>query len=331
VFGPSGAPAQRVVVPGQLALQADAALAPVPAVVRLLKVGDGTPAVGVAGAHFTLRRLGSRGPGPVITELVTGADGSTRSVTLVPGAYLVEETAPPPGYRGAGPWTVHLIGGTTRTIRLADPVARSTLRLQKVDAQTGKPLAGAILQLRADRDANGTFETALPPVTTTAAPIDLGNLLPGRYQLVELRAPAGYLRFPPQVVVLAPGRSVVVRLADPPSPPATSTTTTTLPPPPATVPPPTTSTTSSTPPRPTTSTPSPPTSTVVPPTSTAPTSTSVPAPPLAPAPPEAAAPPEVPAVPELPRTGSNTIGLGLLGTGIVCLGESLVLTVRRRP
>jgi LPXTG-motif cell wall-anchored protein len=57
----------------------------------------------------------------------------------------------------------------------------------------------------------------------------------------------------------------------------------------------------------------------------------VPAPPLAPAPPEAAAPPEVPAVPELPRTGSNTIGLGLLGTGIVCLGESLVLTVRRRP
>ena len=228
VFGPSGAPAQRVVVPVQVALRADAALAPVPAVVRLLKVGDGTPAVGVGGARFTLRRLGSHGPGPVVAELVTGADGSTRTVTLVPGAYLVEETAPPPGYRGAGPWTVHLIGGTTRIIRLADPVARSAMRLQKVDAQTGRPLAGATLQLRADRDADGTFETTLPPITTTSAPIDLGNLLPGRYQLVELRAPAGYLRFPPQVVVLAPGSSVVVRLADPPAPPATSTTSTTL-------------------------------------------------------------------------------------------------------
>jgi hypothetical protein len=321
VFGPSGAPAQRVVVPGQVALRADAALAPVPAVVRLLKVGDGATAVGVAGAHFTLRRLGSRGPGPVIAALVTGADGSTRAVTLVPGAYLVEETAPPPGYRGAGPWTVHLIAGTTRTIRLADPVARSTLRLQKVDAQTGRPLAGAILQLRADRDADGTFETALPPVTTTSAPIDLGNLLPGRYQVVELRAPAGYLRFRPQVVTLAPGASVVVRLADPPAPPATSTTSTTS----TTLPPPTTSTTL--PPPPTSTT----TSTVVPPTSTPPTSTSVPTPPLAPAPPQAAAPPEVPTAPELPRTGSNTTGLGLLGAGIVCLGESLVLTVRRRP
>ena len=320
VFGPSGAPAQRVVVPGQVALRADAALAPVPAVVRLLKVGDGTPSVGVAGARFTLRRIGSRGPGPVVAELVTGADGSTRRVTLVPGAYLVEETAPPPGYRGAGPWTVHLIGGTTRTIRLADPVARSTLRLQKVDAQTGRPLAGAVLQLRADRDADGTFETALPPVTTTSVPVDLGNLLPGRYQLVELRAPAGYLRFPPQVVVLAPGRAVVVRLADPPAPPATTSTTTSTLPPSTTLPPPPTS-------NPTSTT----TSTVVPPTSTPPTSTSLPAPPLAPAPPEAATPPDVPTAPELPRTGSNTTGLGLLGAGIVCLGESLVLTVRRRP
>ena len=283
VFGPSGAPAQRVVVPGQLALRADASLAPVPAVVRLLKVGDRTPAVGVAGAHFTLRRLGSRGPGPVVAALVTGADGATCPVTLVPGVYLVEETAPPPGYRGAGPWTVHLIAGTTRTIRLADPVARSTLRLQKVDAQTGRPLAGAILQLRADRDANGTFETALPPVTTTSAPIDLGNLLPGRYQLVELRAPSGYLRFPPQVVTLTPGASVVERLADPRVPPTTSTTSTTST---------TTSTTSTTlPPPPTT------TSTVVPPTSTPPTSTSVPAPPLAPAPP---GPPRRPRCPRRP-------------------------------
>ncbi len=333
VFGPSGAPAQRVVVPVQVALRADAALAPVPAVVRLLKVGDGTPAVGVGGARFTLRRLGSHGPGPVVAELVTGADGSTRTVTLVPGAYLVEETAPPPGYRGAGPWTVHLIAGTTRTIRLADPVARSTLRLQKVDAQTGRPLAGAILQLRADRDADGTFETALPPITTTSAPIDLGNLLPGRYQLVELRAPAGYLRFPPQVVVLAPGSSVVVRLADPPAPPATSTTSTTLPPPPTTVRQPTTSTTTSTLPPSTTSTTTTSTTTSSTTTSTVvpSTSTSVPTAPLAPAPPEAAAPPEVPTAPELPRTGSNTTGLGLLGAGIVCLGESLVLTVRRRP
>ncbi len=234
VFGPSGAPAQRVVVPAQLALRADASLAPVPAVVRLLKVGDRTPAVGVAGARFTLRRSAAAARA---RSSPTGhrRRRATCPVTLVPGAYLVEETAPPPGYRGAGPWTVHLIGGTTRTIRLADPVARSTLRLQKVDAQTGRPLAGAVLQLRADRDANGTFETALPPVTTTSAPIDLGNLLPGRYQLVELRAPAGYLRFPPQVVALAPGASVVVRLADPRAPP---TTITTAPPPPPRPPPP---------------------------------------------------------------------------------------------
>ena len=324
VFGPAGAlgPARRGAGAGRRCTPTPRVV-PVPAVVRLLKVGDGTPAVGVAGAHFTLRRLGSRGPGPVIATLVTGADGSTRAVTLVPGAYLVEETAPPPGYRGAGPWTVHLIAGTTRTIRLADPVARSTLRLQKVDAQTGRPLAGAVLQLRADRDADGTFETALRRSPPPRHPIDLGNLLPGRYQVVELRAPAGYLRFPPQVVILArgcvgggaPHRSAGAarhqhHLHHLHHAPAASHLDHHV---------------HARPPRSTTSPPS-----SLPP-ARRPPARPFPTPPLAPAPPEAATPPEVPTAPELPRTGSNTTGLGLLGAGIVCLGESLVLTVRRRP
>ncbi|MFP5254633.1 MAG: collagen binding domain-containing protein [Acidimicrobiia bacterium] len=298
-WAPTTTPAQRIARPSADRLEAAVDIPPATGRLRIDKSGDATAWVPITGARFTATPI--EGGDPV--ELVVGEDGSTPEVDLPIGTHRVLEVAPPAGYRAAGPWTVEVRPAATTVLEVLDEVERATLRLRKVDAATGQPLGFAGLTLRYDADADGAFDgeadQVVAEVLSTREPIEVPDLLPGRYELREDLTPTGYEPLSePLLVDLAPGQALDLDVPNEPTPTAPPPTTTT------TAPPPTTSTTA--PPE-------------------APTTAPPPRPPVS----VAAAPgPIGPAT--LPRTGVDTASLGLAGLGLVLLGWSGVDLARWR-
>lgn len=299
VWGPSVAPAQRVARSRPVPLHA-ASVATSTTRVRIHKHGDATPTHPVDGARFVLttdhdptRRI--------VARLVVGRDGFTPWATVPAGRYLVSEEVPPPGYQRLQPFPVDLAGPSDRTIDVTDRIFRTTLRLRKVDAETGKPLPGAIVELASDPDGDGVFTRVGAPITFGEDAVTLPALMPGDYRINELHAPDGYQRFTPRMVHLEPGSQVDLVLPDPRTTTTTSTTTS--------------STTTSTAAPPSTRPPSPPTSLRI-----------VPPPTPAPLPPPG--PPDT-TPPTLPVTGSHAGALALLGLGTIALGAAVVVEAGR--
>ena len=293
-------PAQRVARPTLDQLAAAVEVPVATGRLRIDKTGDATAWVPVTGARFEVAPGGDGDP----VELIVGDDSSTPAVELPIGAHRVVEVEPPPGYRAAGPWMVEVRPGEVTVLEVHDEVERATLRLRKVDAQTSRPLAFAGLTVRYDADADGTFDGDGDPVVaevlSTRAPIEVPDLLPGRYELREDLTPTGYEPLPePVLVELAPGQVLDLDVPNEPTPDVTSTTTTT----------------------PTTAAPVPTTSTTTP---AAPTTTTTAAPARA----LSAPGPRAPAA--LPRTGVDSASLALAGIGFVLLGWSGVDVARRR-
>lgn len=291
-------PAQRIARPTLDRLEATAEVPPATGRLRVDKTGDATAWVPVTGARFEAAPVGG---GPPV-ELVVGEDGRTPEIELPIGPHEVAEVQPPPGYRAAGPWTVEVRPGQTTVLEVLDEAERARLRLRKVDAATGRPLGFAGLTLRYDADADGAFDGAadavVAEVLSTQEPIEVPDLLPGRYELREDLTPSGYRPLPqPMTFDLAPGQVLDLDVPNDALPP---TTTTTMPP----------STTTSAPAPPTTA----PAATT---TSTRPPVTVAAEAPLTPT--------------ALPRTGADTTSLALAGIGLLLLGWSAVdLAGRRR-
>ena len=180
------------------------------------------------------------------------------------------------------------------TLEVADRARPGRLELTKVDASTGRPLAGAGLRVDYDADRDGAFETRVADVTTTQAATVRTALLPGDYQVSEVSSPPGYQPLPAPVrFSVAAGETATVRIADAPIPVA-------VPQPPRPLPP-------------------------------SPPWTSVPAPP--PSPPQAL-PPPARAPLALPRTGAAPLhqaamGAALVGGGLVAVAAGSA-GVRRR-
>jgi hypothetical protein len=183
--------------------------------ITVRKTGDATAYHPIDGATFELRADapdGARVAGPV-----TVADGRATFGPVVTNdlddLWLVETTAPA-GYALADPVSVPLEG--TATVDVADAALRGSLRLVKVDAQTQQPVAGAILRVRYDADADGTYETDLGTYRTETTPVVVADLLPGRYEVVEVTPPPGY-ELPAaarSVVVLTPDGTLTVTFSD---------------------------------------------------------------------------------------------------------------------
>lgn len=295
-------PAQRVARPSTDRLGASAPVPPASGQLVVQKTGDAAAWLPVTGARF---RVEPATGGPALHTVEIGPDGTSSPVSLPIGSYRVVEEQPPPGYAVAGPWTVTVEHGRTATLEVTNAARRGALQIHKVDAESSAPLAGATLELRYDSDADGAFELVVAQLTTEQGPFVLEGLLPGRYSLSELAAPAGYeLRTDPLVVEVAPGATVDAVLTNAPLPPPTTVPPTTVPP--TTVP----------------ATTAPPTTAVAPP------ATVLSAPPVRTA----------SAGPALARTGADTLTLVLLAAGLVLVGGSLVqvapgpaLPRRRQP
>jgi hypothetical protein len=197
----------------------------------ILKRGDATPYLPIAGARFEVLAVMGDTEAPTLVgdaALVIGPDGRAGPVELIEGRYVVREATPPPGYEAAGPWTIDVPPGGEIVLEVDDIATRSALAVRKVDALTGAPVAGAVLAIHRDADGDGAYETAVAEVTSTAEPVVVGDLVPGRYRVTETAPPPGYLLTAEPVDVEVPAASTVeVVVADQPVPRPTTTTTTT--------------------------------------------------------------------------------------------------------
>ena len=159
--------------------------------IEIEKTGDDPNYDSVIGAVFTLT-----GPLPSTTTVATltiAAGGQSNIVgNLLPGSYTLTETSPPTGYQAVAPQTVSLpeaaggSPGTVTVIDVMDHVQPASATIQKLDAQTKAPLAGATFDVRFDPDHSGQYTVDLGDCTTGAGGTCVppgndanGELLPG--------------------------------------------------------------------------------------------------------------------------------------------------------
>jgi hypothetical protein len=197
---------------------------PTTGTVSIVKGGDDSAYYPLGGATFEILS-GST----VESTLTTDATGTTpTSGPILAGSYTVHEETAPAGYDTAPDQTVTLVAGTNTVVSFTgtaeDHVVPATLTIEKNDAQTGVPLAGAIFNVSYDSTNDGTFDQNLGRCTTneTGACAPQGNdgpsqLLAGRYQVTELEAPPGYALATPatQIVELLAGENDIVTYGDP--------------------------------------------------------------------------------------------------------------------
>lgn len=128
-----------------------------------------------------------QGASSIDRTLTTGDDGTARFENLPAGTYTVQEVQPPAGYTlNDQIQTVPLQSGDVVDIEIRN-YKKDGLFIRKVD-QDGKPLAGAVFELR-----RGSGEVLIREVTNENGLIFRGNLTTDTYIIEEIQAPTGYL------------------------------------------------------------------------------------------------------------------------------------------
>lgn len=238
----------------------------------------------------------------------TNADGVLRFEGVAPGVWRLKETATGSLLHDLAPdQDVIVTPGQTVKLAVVDPFKPADLTVTKTDKASGKPLAGAVINITpATGDGKPvTLTTGKDGTATTKLPV--AARAGTSYTATETKAPDGYqLDSTPAKVTAKPGAAVTAAFTNtkkeqPTQPPTTPTTPTT---------PPATPTGKPTPSTPATS--QPPTSSATPEQTTS--STSSPAP-----------------TGVLAQTGADATGWLLAGAGVLlAAGGGALLAVRRR-
>ena len=125
----------------------------------------------------------------------TDADGIIHLEKLRDGWYRIEETQAPDGYRiqDSGVYECYIAAGTDKVITVEN-VPLSTILIQKMDAETGKPLEGAWFRLKYLNEMTAMDGSTLGEyVTDENGQIEITDLDEGTYIVEEISAPAGYV------------------------------------------------------------------------------------------------------------------------------------------
>lgn len=149
---------------------------------------DAISGLPLAGAEFSISDVDHK---PLqYSPFTTGLDGYIRVNDLPTGYYFIKETKAPEGYL-LDP-TEHQVFVEDFKVTLVELTnyEESTFVVNKVDAQSKVPLAGAKFGVFS---LNGT-QQGDPFVTDASGKARLTNLNPGWYILRELEAPQGYVR-----------------------------------------------------------------------------------------------------------------------------------------
>lgn len=151
--------------------------------IQIKKIDSETGAP-LAGAKFRVTKTN----GEYVGDFSTSTDGFLNVPELEPGFYIVSETKAPEGY---------LLDNTPQTIEVKANVPTMVefvnkrlpgLQVQKIDANTGEPLAGAKFRVeKSNGERMGDF------VTNSAGFFVAPDLEAGTYTVYETAAPAGYI------------------------------------------------------------------------------------------------------------------------------------------
>lgn len=141
----------------------------------------------LAGAEFELQQADGT---KVKDGLISDEDGKIEVADLAPGDYQFVETKAPTGYKlDATPVTFTIEFNQQETVQVTktNTMTTGTVILTKTDSQTKAPLADATFKLVAGDN------TVLENLTTDKdGKIEVADLAPGDYQLIETKAPKGY-------------------------------------------------------------------------------------------------------------------------------------------
>ncbi|MFI7174709.1 SpaA isopeptide-forming pilin-related protein [Streptomyces spororaveus] len=278
---------------------------PQPGTVEIIKKDPGGALL--AGAEFSL--LDTLNGTKALTGK-TNTDGILRFEGIAPGVWRLKETATGSPIHDLAPdQNIIIIPGQTARLTIVDPFKPADLTVTKTDKTSGKPLAGAVINIT---PASGggkpvTLTTGKDGTATVKLPVAARGGT--SYTATETNAPDGYrLDSSPAKITAKPGAPVVAAFTNtkkeqPTQPPTTPTPTPTTPTTPATPSgKPTPSTTASS---------QPPTSSAAP---TPEQTTSSPAP-----------------TGSLAQTGADATGWLLAGAGVLlAAGGGALFAVRRR-
>ena len=171
---------------------------------------DSVTGAPMEGVSFSVKTSG----GELLDDgtFVTDGSGQITISNLVPGTYVVTETATISGYvLDTSPHNVVVQSGATRTLKLTNK-PKGNLIVRKIDSVTKEPLAGAEFKITT---ANGTLVDENEGLTSSMGlyvtdengEIYLSKLNPGSYIVTETKAPENYK-------LVSNSKTVVVRAAD---------------------------------------------------------------------------------------------------------------------
>ena len=138
----------------------------------------------LAGANIEVRRV-------ITNQVVASFTTNTKDYTisnLLPGEYTIKETSAPSGYElNTSTYNVVINTNNLNISQTVKNIKENEVRLGKIDADTGKLVAGATLKL-----TNSEGKEVETFVTTTE-PYIIRGLDNGTYYLEEVTPPPGYL------------------------------------------------------------------------------------------------------------------------------------------
>ncbi|MBR1565204.1 MAG: hypothetical protein IJ649_00435, partial [Oscillospiraceae bacterium] len=128
-------------------------------------------------------------------EFYTDANGIIKLEKLKDGWYQATEVEAPTGYRikDSGIQECYIAAGRDKVLTFEN-IPLSTILIQKMDEETGKPLSGAwfrIKHLNSQTSMDGTTLGEYP--TDDKGQIEINGLNEGTYIIDEISAPAGYV------------------------------------------------------------------------------------------------------------------------------------------
>lgn len=153
--------------------------------IHLVKL-DSTTLEPLPNARFRIEHVG----GTFSKEYVTDENGEVDISDLEPGAYQVTELEAPDGYLIDDAQRVIQINGNENAQFVFTNTRMPSFRLVKLDSFTGEGLAGATFRIAKIKD--GTHY--LDRVTDTNGEINISDLEPGVYSVIEMDAPEGYVK-----------------------------------------------------------------------------------------------------------------------------------------
>lgn len=138
----------------------------------------------LAGAVFRIEKI----DGSFVKEYTTDKNGEIELEDLEPGTYTVTEVSAPEGYVTTGEKrTFEAVAGGSVQLVFTN-TKKPKMEIIKIDADTGKPLAGAVIRI-----SNLSGSMTVDKTTDENGKINLDNLEEGIYTVQEITAPAGYL------------------------------------------------------------------------------------------------------------------------------------------